>query len=338
MNNMIGNAGMMITASDIPVNKIGGILKRGMELRKDTHPTNKLARQTGLLEGSRVQEIEQLGGTANAKSFVGSTDGTGTKLAKGAYLSQDSKLGSKAYELYQAEDEVFKLGIFDYYIKQMSAERLSPSITKNLSKESIAAIEQQIAKQARAATEKIVFDYAKQMPKGVKFLRDTGLIPFVTWSYKSLPMFAEALAKRPAHLTATAVALAAMNGDEDDKLTQPTVADRKLNVNSWTPYMEYLNPVDYVSGQVMGGIPQKSLAVASGNSLNFGRMRTLDRKKNTKLETAKNVRDALFDFVPVPGVYKAGGRVVNDLMNNKYNRNPAESALDRLFISNKPAR
>ena len=76
-------------------------------------------------------------------------------------MSEDSAVGKKVFGAYQAEDEVFKLGIFNHYLQQGMS-----------------------SKEARKATELIVFDYAKKLPKGVEFLRDTGLIPFVTWSYR----------------------------------------------------------------------------------------------------------------------------------------------------------
>jgi hypothetical protein len=247
-----------------------------------------------------------MSGFDNSASKVATGDSKAKTLAKNIYISEDSKIGKKVFGAYQKEDEVFKLGIFNHYLQQGMS-----------------------AKDARKATEKIVFDYAKKLPKGVEFLRDTGLIPFVTWSYRSLPMFAEALSKRPANLALTAGALALLN-EGDDSITQPTVKSRTLNTNNWTPYMEYLNPQEYLKNQTLSGIPQQMASLVAGQRLQYGRMRTLDRKGMTPTESLLGRVKGLYDLAPVPDVYND----LYDIATDK--RIPLDSAFHRLMITNSP--
>jgi len=317
VNNMLGNVGMMTTASDIPVSKVPSILSDGLKIHKEgtANDVYKSARDSGLLERTKVQELAQMSGFDNAVSKIATDDSKLKTFGKNAYLSEDSKMGKPIFDAYQKEDEVFKLGIFNHYLKQGMS-----------------------SKEARKATEKIVFDYAKKLPRGVEFLRDTGLIPFVTWSYRSLPMFADVLKNRPAQLALTAGALALMNED-DNSITEPTVGGRKLNVNNITPYMEYLNPQQFVSDQLLSGIPQQLAAIASGNQLNYGRMRTLDRKGTDKIDSLLGRAKAIKDLVPIPDGYldlfdPTGQSILTDVQSGK--RSLTDSAIHRLLFTNSP--
>ncbi len=313
INNMMGNVGMMTTASDIPASSTAKIISNGLEIHNAglEHTVYESARNIGLLERTKVQELAQMSGFDNSASKLATNDSKLMTAAKNAYLSQDSKMGKPVFDAYQKEDEVFKLGIYDHYLK----EGMSPA-------------------DARKATEKIVFDYAKKLPRGVEFLRDTGLIPFVTWSYRSLPMFADVLAKRPAQLGATAGALAALNGGDDDKLTQPTVGGSKLSSANWTPYMEYLHPQEYLKDQTLSGIPQQAAAIVSGNELKYGRMRTLDRKGTEPIDSLMGRAKAVKDLLPIPDVYNDLFDIYTDVRDGK--RSPANSATHRLLFTNTP--
>lgn len=308
INNMLGNAGMITTVSDIPASKLSSIVSNGMNIygNKAGNTTYRAALESGLLERTKVQEIAQMSGFDNAAAKVATNETKTMTGLKNLYIAEDSAVGEKVFGAYQAEDEVFKLGIFDHYLSSGS----TPA-------------------QARAATEKIVFDYAKKLPKGVEFLRDTGLIPFVTWTYRSLPMFAEALAKRPGNLAATATALALLNED-DDSLTEPTVGGRKGNVKNITPYMEYLNPQEFVKDLTLSGIPQQVASLAAGQRLQYGRMRTLDKKGMSATDSLMGRAKGIYDLMPVPDVYND----LYDIATDK--RSLVDSSIHRLLFTNTP--
>lgn len=309
INNMLGNIGML-NISGVDNSQILSIMKNGWKYSGDTEGTvYKSAQKAGLLDRTKVQELEQMSGFNKTQSSLSDSKNTiiNNPLTRNLYMTEKSKVGDKVFGAYQKEDEVYKLGIFDHYLKQGMS-----------------------AKEARAATEKIVFDYAKKLPKGVEFLRDTGLIPFVTWTYRSLPMFAEVLAKRPAHLAATAGALALLNEGEDS-LTEPTVNGSRLNSKNWTPYMEYLDPQQFVKDQTLSGIPQQAAAIASGNTLKYGRMRTLDKKGTEPIDSLLGRGKALYDLLPVPDVYND----LYDIATDK-KRTVGEGAVHRLLFTNTP--
>ena len=88
---------------------------------------------------------------------------------------------------YSGADDVVKLGIF-------VEERLKGRSPQ----------------EALRAAEKIIPDYT-DLPRNVEFLRDSALLPFVSWSYKVLPTIGRTLVERPEVYLGTLVALKALN-------------------------------------------------------------------------------------------------------------------------------
>lgn len=95
----------------------------------------------------------------------------GTKTVAGAPI-----------KVYEWEDEVFKLGVF-------AAERKAGSSPA----------------EALEAANKLFFDYS-DVPSGVAFLRDSGILPFVTYTYKVMPMIAKTFVDHPERMLGLLVA------------------------------------------------------------------------------------------------------------------------------------
>lgn len=88
---------------------------------------------------------------------------------------------------YQWEDEVFKLGTFKQLRKQgMSSE------------------------DAMAEANRWFFDYS-DVPPGVEFLRDTGIVPFISFTYKVIPAMIRGAIDRPERLLAMMYAYKTIN-------------------------------------------------------------------------------------------------------------------------------
>ncbi|MDK4684284.1 hypothetical protein QDY72_03670, partial [Kingella negevensis] len=93
-----------------------------------------------------------------------------------------SKIGGKMQDAYRLEDEVFRLALF----KDARERGLSVN-------------------EARDYATTFLFDYS-EVPQGVKVLRDTGLLPFVSYTYKAVPaMLRLALTKPHRMLALTAM-------------------------------------------------------------------------------------------------------------------------------------
>ena len=105
--------------------------------------------------------------------------GNSWDLAKGV-----TKLPMKAY---QWGDEVFKLGVF----RQQRAIGKSPE-------------------ESLAEANKWFFDYS-DVPEGVEFLRDTGIVPFISFAYKVVPAMIQGAVDRPDRMIATVLAYKGLN-------------------------------------------------------------------------------------------------------------------------------
>ena len=324
VNNILGN----ITTSwygDVPISDAMTGAKHAMSaaVKGDDYvkamPNYDEAANVGLFGRTSIDEmINQVTGIES--KFV-KKDLPGGVNKSNLYLGKDSKAGKKFYEAYRVEDDAFKLSNYNYW----RGQGLSPA-------------------DARAKVEDAIFDYAKQMPRGVNALRDTGAVPFVSWTYKSIPLMAKTLAKHPSKLAGTTAALYGINslfdGNDDNEIGsgKVRVGNQDINVNQWTPYQEYLDPQKFGSSMMFGGVPQNAIGALMGKDMSFGKPRGITKKNSSVIDDALGYGKKAYDMAPIPGVYRAGVRIVQDELKDKYDRNIAESALDRLFISNKPVK
>ncbi len=125
------------------------------------------------------------------------------KKADKLTLSFTSKTAKAAQDAYQAEDVVFKLGLY-----KLARDRgLEP-------------------RDAADYALTFMFDYT-ELPKSVRALRDTGILPFVSYTYKAIPAVARLALTRPHRVAAVSAAMYAfnaisymllgLNGDDEDE-------------------------------------------------------------------------------------------------------------------------
>ncbi len=120
------------------------------------------AKEMGLFERSQLQDVLRGQKMAPTNSDAGF-------IKKG--LSKADEITSY---LYQAEDYVHRLTMYKTLRDKFK-----------MSKE-----------EARSAVESIMPDYTKPMPKGWRFLRDTGISPFISWTYYVMPTVAKLVASK----------------------------------------------------------------------------------------------------------------------------------------------
>ncbi len=123
-------------------------------------------------------------------------------------------------------------------------------------------------------------------------------------------------------------------GDTEPGGGKVRVGDTDIGTSQWTPYQEYLKPQKAGASLLFGGMPQNIAGMAAGKDMSFGMPRGLTKKDSSALDDIAAYGKKSLDIIPIPGVYKALFRAGGDVVTK--NRNPAEAAVDRLFISNKP--
>lgn len=116
-----------------------------------------------------------------------------------------------AVQMYSLSDDVVKLGIF-------TEERLAGRTPK----------------EALDAATRIIPDYS-DLPRGVQFLRDSAIMPFVSWTYKVLPTMARSMVNRPELYIGLAVAAKAINDHSYEKqFGERAEAERQLETELQT--------------------------------------------------------------------------------------------------------
>jgi hypothetical protein len=149
-------------------NGIGSLIKKDQYYRE--------AIEAGLLDSSIVRGEWSLDDYVKGMSSINMEEPEA--LTRTAAVIQKTWKGIKTVakspiKLYSWEDEVFKLGTF---IDE-----------RNLGKS---------PKEALAAANKLFFDYS-DVPKGVQFLRETGIVPFISYTYKIIPTIAKTFSEHP---------------------------------------------------------------------------------------------------------------------------------------------
>ena len=160
------------------------------------------------------------------------------KRADKLALGVPGKISDKAQTLYRVEDEVFKMALY----------RMARS--KGLSNV-----------EARDYTLNFFFDYG-EVPQGIKFVRDTGILPFVSYTYKAIPAVLRGALTRPHRYLAVttsfyainALSYAMMAGDDEEKwkvflLSMLRQYDKENEERKYMP--------EYLKGMTSFGVPKQ---------------------------------------------------------------------------------
>ena len=86
------------------------------------------------------------------------------------------KVGKAPMRIYELGDEVFKMGIFAQEVARGADDAA-----------------------AMAKAQELFFDY-RDVPIGVRYMRDYGIVPFITYTYKVLPVLAKTMKENPHRL------------------------------------------------------------------------------------------------------------------------------------------
>lgn len=116
-----------------------------------------------------------------------------TRVYEGFHGAMDAtagKYGERMGRLFQFNEELFKMSVFIDQFEKLK----TPLVRKGV--RVTAEMEKGLATQAAALAEQALFNYG-DIPYAVQFLRDSGLVPFVTFPFKAAQYTAKTLYQHP---------------------------------------------------------------------------------------------------------------------------------------------
>ena len=276
---------------------------------------NGFARTTKELRQGKIARI--IDGDAASKQSVVASTAQKAGDALGA-------VADKAGALYAGEDNVGRLALFSHYIDK----GLDP-------------------KSAKIATNSWIPDYSRQMPAGMRALRDSGIAPFISWSYYVMPAMGRYLARHPVDGAKKILPMLAALGYWQYKVTgeanpySDKIPDdikgrsvavwrdgdrvRTIKMDRYLPYMNLTAPANYAKGLASGPAMQGAYALFSMMADGKPRMLYNNRPitKDTKPIPAQAydyLNWLLQGFTPMPGGVSSGINLVSDLSRDETSR------------------
>ncbi len=276
---------------------------------------NGFARTTKELRQGKIARI--IDGDAASKQSVVASTAQKAGDALGA-------VADKAGALYAGEDNVGRLALFSHYIDK----GLDP-------------------KSAKIATNSWIPDYSRQMPAGMRALRDSGIAPFISWSYYVMPAMGRYLARHPVDGAKKILPMLAALGYWQYKVTgeanpySDKIPDdikgrsvavwrdgdrvRTIKMDRYLPYMNLTAPANYAKGLASGPATQGAYALFSMMADGKPRMLYNNRPitKDTKPIPAQAydyLNWLLQGFTPMPGGVSSGINLVSDLSRDETSR------------------
>lgn len=202
------------------------------------------AQESGLFGRSQLNDI--------LNDFMMKRSQHGQK-EKGAIMRAKDRVERFAENAYQAEDNVMRF-----------------SLLKSLTDEGVDF------KKALARVNSTIPDYTKPMSQAARFARNTGFIPFMSWTYYSMPIMMRQMKENPAKAISIIGGMTAIYGSfgvnpfsEEDLPTGfsyrriPIHKDGNeittLKVDKWFPHAQFANPVEFVRGMTSFGAWQPAV-------------------------------------------------------------------------------
>ena len=208
------------------------------------------------------------GGAGTLEKLINNAPVIAQKVAKGAKWGKEQTY-DRALQLYQFEDYIFRMGLFNSRITQGIEEGLQASGLKRGTKkwnEELAALEKTppqdvLTKAAREAKEGFV-DYGKNSPF-VYAMRETA-IPFIAYTWGMIPRLAETAVKKPWKVAKWSAILGGMNAIGEDLSGEPAKTKKERAMMSEHQQTEFLNVPGGASTRVK--LPKQISPFSKGTS------------------------------------------------------------------------
>lgn len=213
------------------------------------------------------------------------------------------KVSENAQALYQGEDDVMRFSA----VKQLMNDGLWID-------GAVSAMDLKTA--MKYVNDTIVPDYSKPMSKLALTLRDSGLVPFMSWTYYSTPILLRQLRDHPTRVMGIAGAwmatdmLFGVNPYDEESMPKGFAQQRVavgrdgdkvtgMRVSSMVPHVQLANPTNTFLEPLTSGIPQTILGSATNYNFYF-------RKPITQKDGAEGVyhrtKDAVMNVLPSPDI------------------------------------
>ena len=187
------------------------------------------------------------------------------------------KVSEGAKALYQAEDDVMRFAA----VKQLMNDGIWDDAGGKLIKRKMS-----IDEAMKHVNDEIVPDYTKPMSKLALTLRDSGIVPFMSWTYYSTPILIKQLRDHPTRVMAIAAAWYGLDrlfgvDPYDDESMPKGFAEQRVavsrdgdkvtgfRVSSMIPHIQLATPANTFLEPLTSGIPQTMLGQATNYNFYF---------------------------------------------------------------------
>ncbi|HZF69849.1 hypothetical protein [Sulfuricurvum sp.] len=215
------------------------------------------------------------------------------------------KVGESVKAVYQGEDDVMRFAA----IKQLTNDGLWSETENGMER-----LRMNIDEAMSHVNSEIVPDYTKPMSKLALTLRDSGLVPFMSWTYYSTPILIKQLRNHPARVMGIIGSWYAMDrlfgvdpmdeegvpkGWADQRVAIGRDGDKVtgLRVSSMIPHIQLATPENTFLEPLTSGIPQTLLGEAT--NYNFYFRKPITQKEGSE-GTYHRVKDAVQNALPTP--------------------------------------
>jgi len=339
LNNFMSNqflmhlAGMRADEIVTSIGRAGKMMYEGNRLEKLMQK-----KMLGQATKAELKELEDMG--EDLKYFLEAKDGglLGRSQLNDILAGQQKidkkgvlgKLDKFSEDMYHGEDAINKIAMYAHLREKVGMS----------------------ADEARKAVLTIMPDYSKPMPMGYRVLRDTGISPFISWSYYTMPAIWKLLktsqgAKKASLAMVTLAGLEYVltggavtpldnipfyggNKPEDFKgrrfgIGRSGDTIHTLKTDRWIPYIELTDPINFfvsnISGPTTNAVVNTLTAPSKAGMINpyYGRPVTY-KNKGAGQKAYDYAKYLTQSYVPLPAQAYSGWNLIESLARSKKNR------------------
>ena len=347
VNNFMSNAFLMHLAGMSSVEVVTSVGRAGkMMIHGNAYEELLKKQMLGKATKKNLQDLAQMGD--DLKYFIEAKEGgllgrsqlndilagKQNDLAKKSVLS---KLDKFAQDAYHNGDAINRIAMYSHLRQKINLE----------------------PEEARAMVLSVMPDYSKPMPAGYRALRDTGISPFISWTYYTMPTVIKMIrtkqgAKQAAKAMGTLAALEwALTGGEITPLDNVPFMDTKkpkdykgrrfgiwsskdkittLKTDRWIPYVELISPINFGVGLFSGPTTKAIVNLVTSISKN-GPIDTYTGRPITYNDGALKFYDYMKyvsqSYVPLPAQAYTGWNITESILKDEKKRRTNKTVVPR---------
>lgn len=347
VNNFMSNTFLMHLAGMGPVEITTALGRAGkMMVHGNAYEELLKKKMLGTATAKNLEDLAQMGedlkyfieakegGLLGRSDLVDVLSGQQNKLAGDGLLS---KLDKFAQNSYHNGDSINRIAMYSHLRDKVGLD----------------------ADEARRMVLTVMPDYSKPMPRAYQWMRDTGVAPFVSWSYYTMPAIYKMI-KTKQGATQAVKALGALSalewaltGGEITPLDNIPFMDTKkpnnmkmrnfaihangddittLKTDRWIPYIELLNPINFATS-MFSGPPVKAVTNVLSSGAKNGMVDIYKWQPVTYKKDAGRFYDYFKyltqSYVPLPAQAYTGWDIVESKLKDERKRKTNEVIIPR---------